>query len=129
MTKRPRKAWNGGSREEALRLATVRVEAAIAAGGIRCVLCAGDGGLAAGHTCVGCGGAGYHVGTVAPFDWNRVSWSGPKQRAPTHCAYCEAKLADDAIPATIWNAEGWCAAFCDPCGTIVLAEAMKQRRS
>lgn len=59
--KRARKAWNGGSRDAAMAAAQQRTEEAIASGCPRCVLCAGDGGLAAGDICPHCCGAGFLV--------------------------------------------------------------------
>ena len=61
MTRRARKAWNGGTRETAMAAARQRTEEAIASGCPRCRNCGGDGGLSAGRICECCGGAGFFV--------------------------------------------------------------------
>jgi hypothetical protein len=53
-----RKAWNGGSRETALRLARESIERDIAAGAERCPTCQGEQVLANGSICPQCGAAG-----------------------------------------------------------------------
>jgi RecJ-like exonuclease len=58
-TKRPPKAWNGGSREEALKIAQERMEQAVAGGARRCAPCQGDGILNPTTVCPDCGGSGY----------------------------------------------------------------------
>ena len=61
MTRRARKAWNGGTRETAMAAARQRTEEAIASGCHRCRDCGGDGGVLMGRVCNCCGGAGFIV--------------------------------------------------------------------
>lgn len=57
-----RKAWNGGSREAAMREAKDRTERAIASGCPRCPTCQGEGMFTAPpRVCDTCGAAGYLV--------------------------------------------------------------------
>ena len=61
--------------------------------------------------------------TISPrpgFDWAKVNWGGPDQPRTEHCSYCGDKLPTDDedpsfVPLILWNADGWCAEFCDTC--------------
>ena len=53
------------------------------------------------------------------FDWLRVSWGAPEEPPAEACSYCDALLDVDAgVPLILWNADGWCAQFCDDCQRI-----------
>jgi hypothetical protein len=49
------------------------------------------------------------------FDWLRVSWGAPDEPRAEACSYCDAPLVDGGVPLVLWNADGWCAQFCDDC--------------
>ena len=49
------------------------------------------------------------------LDGISVHWSGPNQRPPDRCAFCEAPFSPDDVPLSMWSSEGWCASFCDRC--------------
>ncbi|MBO0716438.1 MAG: hypothetical protein J2P55_03755 [Rhizobiales bacterium] len=54
----------------------------------------------------------------AGFDWTLINWGAPDQRRTKHCSYCDEPLPlddDQFVPLILWNAEGWCAEFCDTC--------------
>lgn len=59
------------------------------------------------------------MATIKPvpgFDWRKVRWGAPNARRTTRCSYCGAPLNDDDdVPLMLWNAEGWCAEFCEAC--------------
>lgn len=63
MGERTRKAWNGGSVEEAMRLAREWRDKAIAQGASLCDECGGEGGSQTSGVCIQCHGAG----CVGPF--------------------------------------------------------------
>jgi hypothetical protein len=46
-----------------------------------------------------------------------VNWGAPDQQRTTVCSYCSAPFPEDDadVPLILWNADGWCAAFCDTC--------------
>jgi DnaJ-class molecular chaperone len=82
MTKRVRKAWNGGSREAAIEYANARRDKMIEQGAALCYRCDGEGiveGVVAGDTeyerrvCVDCGGAG----VIVPPEGLRLSSDRP----------------------------------------------------
>ncbi len=49
------------------------------------------------------------------FNWMAVSWGGPDEPRTGTCSYCDAELRDGGMPLVLWNAEGWCAEFCEAC--------------
>ncbi len=49
------------------------------------------------------------------FDWTAVSWGGPDERVSDACSYCDAPIPDEDMPLILWNADGWCARFCEAC--------------
>jgi hypothetical protein len=61
MTKRARKAWNGGSKEAAMTAARQYAERAIASGCERCPTCEGKGLLDGPTFCLHCSSAGFFV--------------------------------------------------------------------
>src|SRR5215469_17928161 len=52
---------------------------------------------------------------LSGFDWTKVNWGGPDEPRTTVCSYCGDELDEASIPLILWNAEGWCAEFCDHC--------------
>jgi hypothetical protein len=58
------------------------------------------------------------MGSFAPrrgFRWEQVAWGGPDEPRTEHCSYCGDVIPKDSVPLILWNAEGWCAEFCDHC--------------
>jgi hypothetical protein len=49
------------------------------------------------------------------FDWRRVSWGAPDEPASDDCSYCDLEIDEEEMPLIMWNAEGWCARFCEAC--------------
>jgi len=72
---RATKAWNGGSRETAMRLARERTEAAIASGCERCPTCAGEGATNPTTICPTCGAAGFLVPEGGMPSAKRHKWT------------------------------------------------------
>ena len=56
--------------------------------------------------------------SIAPrpgFNWAQVNWGGPDEPRTEHCSYCGDVIHEESVPLILWNAEGWCAEFCDHC--------------
>ena len=56
------------------------------------------------------------------FNWMNVAWGGPDETRALVCSYCGDKLPTEEedpefVPLILWNADGWCAEFCDHCAT------------
>jgi hypothetical protein len=51
------------------------------------------------------------------FDPMKINWGGPDERRTEVCSYCGDALDEDSVPLILWNAQGWCAEFCDHCQT------------
>ena len=49
------------------------------------------------------------------FRWAQVNWGGPDETRTEHCFYCGDAIPEDSVPLMMWNAEGWCAEFCNHC--------------
>jgi hypothetical protein len=49
------------------------------------------------------------------FDPMKINWGGPDELRTEVCSYCGDALDEDSVPLILWNAEGWCAEFCDHC--------------
>lgn len=49
------------------------------------------------------------------FDWGRVTWGRPDSPPSVLCSYCSASIGEEEIPLIMWNAEGYCARFCEKC--------------
>ena len=51
----------------------------------------------------------------AGFRWTQVNWGGPDEPRTEYCSYCGDAIPEGSVPLILWNAEGWCAEFCDHC--------------